>query len=121
VSGKLSERQRDRLAEKADRPPEIVAVSPLTSDWKCHRCGGSGDYLVMENPGPACLRCVGLGDLEFVPAGNTALTRRVKAKSARCAIVVRFSKARRRYERQGILAETAALADAQRELGLRRS
>jgi hypothetical protein len=121
VSGKLSERQRDRLAEKADRPPEVVAVLPLKSDWKCHRCGGSGDYLVMENPGPACLRCVGLGDLEFVPAGNTLLTRRVKAKSARCAIVVRFSKARRRYERQGILAETAALADAQRELGLRRS
>ena len=47
---------------------------------------------MMEQPGPACLRCVGLGDLEFLPAGNTLLTRRAKAGSARHAVVVRFSR-----------------------------
>jgi hypothetical protein len=25
---------------------------------------------MMENPGPACLGCVGLGGLEFLPAGD---------------------------------------------------
>ena len=44
------------------------------------------------------------------------LTRRVKAKSARHAVVVRFSKSRRRYERQGLLVEPRALRDAQREV-----
>jgi hypothetical protein len=32
-------------------------------------------------------------------------------------VVVRFSKSRRRYERQGLLVEPQALAQAQRELG----
>ena len=63
----------------------------------------------MEEPGPACLPCVGLGDLEFLGAGDAALTRKVKAMSPRSAIVVRFSRARGRYERQGILAEPKAL------------
>jgi len=115
VSPALSESKRKRLAEKTDRAPELVVIQPLNREWKCHRCGGTGGFLVMENPGPACLSCVGLGDLEFLPAGDALLTRRVKAKSARHAVVVRFSRTRRRYERQGLLVEPQALADVQRE------
>jgi hypothetical protein len=44
------------------------------------------------------------------------LTRRAKAKSARSAVVVRFSRRRRRYERQGLLVEPAALAEVEREI-----
>jgi hypothetical protein len=117
VSPELSEKRRDRLADKASRAPELVVIRPLKVEWTCHRCGGTGGLLVMENPGPACLRCVGLDDLEFLPAGDALLTRRVKAKSARSAVVVRFSRSRRRYERQGLLVEPAALTDAERELG----
>ena len=116
VSPELSEHKRERLAEKASRAPELVVIWPRNTDWKCHRCGSGGDLLIMENPGPACLRCVGLADLEFLPAGDALLTRRVKAKSARHAVVVRYSKTRRRYERQGLLVEPQALSDAQRRL-----
>jgi len=116
VCPELSEHKRQRLAEKVSRPPELVVVEPLNNKWKCHRCGGTGHLLVMENPGPACLRCVGLDDLEFLTSGNALLTRRAKAKSERHAVVVRFSKSRRRYERQGLLVEPRALSDAQREL-----
>jgi hypothetical protein len=112
MSPELSEKKRERLAEKASRPPELVVVQPLNAEWRCHRCGGTGDLLMMENPGPACLRCVGLDDLAFLPAGDALLTRRAKAKSTRYAVVVRFSKTRRRYERQGLLVEPQALADA---------
>ena len=116
VSRALSERKRERLAEKASRAADLVVIQPLNAAWTCHRCGGTGDLLVMENPGPACLRCVGLGDLEFLSAGDALLTRRAKAKSARYAVVVRFSRSRRRYERRGLLVEPQALADARREL-----
>jgi hypothetical protein len=116
VSPELSEKKRERLAEKASRAPELVVIQPLNTEWTCHRCGGTGGLLVMENPGPACLRCVGLDDLEFLPAGDALLTRRIKAKSARSAVVVRFSRSRRRYERQGLLVEPQAVADAQRDL-----
>jgi hypothetical protein len=45
------------------------------------------------------------------------LTRRAKAKSERHAVVVRFSKSRRRYERQGLLVEPQqVLADVERAL-----
>jgi len=120
VSPELSERRRERLAEKASRAPELVVIQPLNDEWTCHRCGGSGSLLVMENPGPACLPCVGLDDLEFLPAGDTLLTRRVKANSARSAVVVRFSRSRHRYERQGLLAKPEAITAAQRSLEQRR-
>jgi hypothetical protein len=112
VSPELSEKKRERLAEKASHAPELVVIQPLNTDWTCHRCGGTGDLLMMENLGPACLRCVGLDDLAYLPAGDSLLTRRAKAKSTRHAVVVRFSRTRRRYERQGLLVELQALADA---------
>jgi hypothetical protein len=120
VSPVLSEKKRERLAEKASRAPDLVVVQPLNSEWTCHRCGATDDLLMMEDPGPACLRCVGLGDLAFLPAGDALLSRRVKAKSTRCAVVVRFSRSRRRYERQGLLVEPPVLADAQRDIEARR-
>jgi hypothetical protein len=89
-----------------------VVIQPLNSEWACHRCGGTGDLMMMETPGPVCLRCVGLDDLEYLPAGDAMLTRRAKAKSTRYAVVVRFSRTRRRYERLGLLVEPSALADA---------
>ncbi|SRR5713226_4561409 len=120
VSQELSEKKRERLAEKASRAPDLVVVQPLKSEWTCHRCGSTGDLLMMENSGPACLCCVGLDDLEFLPAGDALLSRRVKAKSTRYAVVVRFSRSRRRYERQGLLVEPLALAEVQRDLEARR-
>jgi len=115
ISGDLPEKKRERLVEKANRVPDLVAILPVKREWQCHRCGGTGDFLVMENPGPACLGCVGLGDLEFLPAGDALLTRRVKAKSARSAVVVRFSKNRGRYERQGLLVEPDAVRQVRRD------
>ena len=119
VSQDLSDKKRERLTDKANRAPDLVAIQPLNREWTCHRCGGSGDLLMMENPGPACLECAGLGDLAFLPARDALLSRRVKAKSARWAVVVRFSRSRRRYERQGLLVEPQALADVQRDLDKR--
>jgi hypothetical protein len=119
VSPELSERKRERLAEKANRPPELVVIQPHNREWTCHRCGGTGDLLIMEGPGPACLRCAGLGDLAFLPAGDAMITRRVKAKSARFAVVVRFSKSRKCYERQGLLVEEYALGEGEVERALK--
>jgi len=120
ISGDLSEKKRERLVEKANRAPELLVIQPVNREWKCHRCGGTGWLLVMENPGPTCLHCVGLGDLEFLPAGDALLTRRAKAKSARSAVVVRFSKTRGRYERQGLLVEPKALQQVQCDLDAQR-
>lgn len=118
ISPNLKENARQRLAEKMSRPPELVAIVPLKPDWKCHRCGSGGDLLIMEPPGPCCLKCAGFADLDYLPSGDAKLTKRVAKLSERRLVVVRFSRARKRYERQGLLIEWRALRQARTELGL---
>jgi hypothetical protein len=112
VSPVLSEAKRQRLTERQSRPPDLVVINAL-NDWVCTECSGSGDLLLMEGDGPICMDCADLGHLVFLPRGDTALTRRAKAVSTLTAVVVRFSRARRRYEQQGILVEEGALEAAE--------
>ena len=51
----------------------------------------------------------------YLPSGDAALTRRARKHSVLAAVVVRFSRLRGRYERQGLLVEESALAEAERE------
>jgi hypothetical protein len=69
----------------------------------------------MEDPGALCLDCADLGHLVFLPSGDAALTRRAKKASRLSAVVVRWSRSRNRYERQGILAEPEAIERAEIE------
>lgn len=117
LSPALSERKQEKLQEKPNRAPEPV-VFEILRDAQCSECGaemGEGSFLLMEAEQPLCLACAGFGDLEFLAAGDVALTRRATKHTARSAVVVRFSRARKRYERQGILVETSALERAERE------
>jgi hypothetical protein len=97
------------------RSPDLVVVSALR-DWSCASCGSDeGDLLVMDDRGPICMACADLAHLVFLPRGDTALTRRARKHSRLSAVVVRFSRARGRYERQGVLVEPGALAQAETE------
>jgi len=108
----LSAAARERLTRRQSKAPDLVVIEPL-NEWTCTGCGGSGSYLFMEGPGPLCLGCADLDHLVFLPAGNAALSRRARQASRLSAVVVRFSRARKRYERQGILVEEAALEQAE--------
>ena len=69
----------------------------------------------MEKERPLCLECADLDHLFFLPRGDVALTRRSRKHSTLSAVVVRFSRARKRYERQGLLVEESAIEQAERE------
>jgi hypothetical protein len=115
VSPVLSEAKRERLADKQSKPPDLVVISALNT-WKCSECDAAGEnLLIMEDGGPLCLACADLDHLVYLPAGTVALTRRAKKASTLSAVVVRFSRARGRYERQGILVEEDALVLAEQE------
>jgi hypothetical protein len=60
-----------------------------------------------------CLACADLDHLWFLPSGDATLTRRATSASTLAATVVRWSATRRRYERQGTLAEEVALQQAE--------
>lgn len=115
ISPLLSERKSEQLAERAGRAPDLVVIDPLRHDWVCATCGGTSSLLVMDGAGPLCLTCAELDHLAYLPRGDANLTRRAKAASSLSAIVLRFSRARKRYERQGTLVEEAALEEAERQ------
>ena len=69
----------------------------------------------MEKGVPLCLACADLDHLVFLAKGDAALTRRAGKYSTLRAVVRRFSRARKKYERQGTLVEEAALIRAEEE------
>src|SRR5436853_6703130 len=95
-----------------------LVVFDILRESKCADCGKEllgGDFLFMEGERPLCLTFADIDHLIYLPRGDTALTRRARKHSALSAVVVRFSRARKRYERQGLLVEEAALEQAERE------
>jgi hypothetical protein len=54
-----------------------------------------------------------MDDLEYLSRGDAALTRRATRYSGQMAVVLRFSRSRKRHERQGILVEKTALQKAE--------
>jgi hypothetical protein len=86
------------------------------------RCVDCGEELAVNSwstlqgeKGALCLTCSDLDHLIFLPAGDAALTRRSRKHSRLSAVVLSWSKRRKRYERQGILVEEAALEKAEVE------
>ena len=106
--------ERERSTKTPDAPPDLLVIQPI-KDWSCAECQGTGDLLIMDEPGPLCLTCADLDHLVFLPAGDAALTRRAKKASGLSAVVVRWSRTRKRYERQGLLVEESALEQAEQQ------
>jgi hypothetical protein len=99
----------------AEKPGGLVVIEPLKA-FTCAGCGRDDDpFLRLEDEQPFCMDCADLGHLVFLPRGNTALTRRARKESALSAIVIRWSRSRKRYERQGALVEPAALEAAEEQ------
>jgi hypothetical protein len=118
------------MPAQSGKPVDVAASTPNTSDereivvfkvrrdTKCSECDddlGGGRMLRREGDGVLCLACADLDSLEFLPSGNTALTRRARKYSTLQAVVVEWSRSRQRYERQGVLVEPAALVKAEEE------
>jgi hypothetical protein len=115
ISPDLPDKQAERVIERQSAPPDLVVIQPV-KDFTCAECGdSSGDLLTMDDAGPLCMRCADMDHLVFLPAGDAALTRRAKKASRLCAVVVRWSRSRKRYERQGLLVEEPALDQAEQE------
>jgi hypothetical protein len=102
----------------ATSTPDIT-VFIARRDVTCGECGeplGRHAWITLDRErGALCLACADLDHLVFLPAGDTALTRRAKKHSTLSAVVLEWSRARERYERQGLLVEEAGLAQAEQE------
>ncbi|MGP0052100.1 MAG: DUF2293 domain-containing protein [Solirubrobacteraceae bacterium] len=125
--GVLQRWARERRLEPSERPcpagsrtprelrysADLVVIEAL-KEFTCSVCGADcPGLLIMEDRGPVCMACADLDQLVFLSSGDAALTRRARAASGLSAIVVRFSRARKRYERQGMLVEEQSLERAE--------
>jgi hypothetical protein len=96
-----------------------IKVFISSRDSICDECGealGRKAWITLvEDKGALCLSCADLDHLLFLPAGDAALTRRSRKYSTLSAVVLKWSRARKRYERQGLLVEAQALEQAEQE------
>ena len=96
-----------------------LTVFITTGESSCSECGedlGRKAWITLvEGKGALCLACADLDHLLFLPAGDAALTRRARKHSTLSAVVLRWSRARKRYERQGLLVEAEGLEQAEQE------
>ena len=96
-----------------------LKVFITTGDSSCSECGeqlGRHAWITLvEGKGALCLTCADLDHLAFLPSGDAALTRRARKHSTLSAVVLKWSRARKRYERQGLLVEEQAIEQAEQE------
>jgi len=96
-----------------------LTVFITSRESTCAECGenlGSRAWITLSREkGALCLTCADLDHLSYLPSGDAALTRRAKAKSGLYAVVLTWSRSRKRYERQGLLVEEKALDEAEVE------
>ena len=83
---------------------------------ECHENLGRKAWIQLNTDKKAfCLSCADLDHLIFLPRGDTALTRRARSHSTLSAVVLQWSRSRKRFERQGLLIEEPALRQAEQE------
>jgi hypothetical protein len=101
---------------KQTTPPKVFITA---RESVCDECGeelGRKAWIMLAGDrGALCLACADLDHLVFLPAGDTAVTRRARKHSTLAAVVLKWSQARKRYERQGLLVEDQALEQAEKE------
>jgi hypothetical protein len=101
------------------KPGTDLTVFITTGESACAECGenlGRHAWITLtRDKGALCLACADLDHLIFLPSGDAALTRRARKYSTLAAVVLRWSRARKRYERQGLLVEAEALEKAEQE------
>ena len=104
-------------SQRAGNTERKVFIS--NHDSTCGECGehlGAKAWITLAGEkGALCLACADLDHLLFLPAGDAALTRRARQHATLSAVVLQWSRARKRYERQGLLVEAQALAQAEEE------
>ncbi len=95
-----------------------IVVFIVRKDTQCSKCKQeifAHNFIYLKEGQPFCLSCAGLEHLVYLPSGDVCITRRSIKHSTIYAVVVKWSRTRKRYERQGVLVEDEALKKAEEE------
>src|SRR5947199_1429909 len=107
------------MSVSAKQQKEEIRVFISHRESVCDECheelGRKAWITLVRDKGALCLACADLDQLLFLPSGDAALTRRARKHSILSAVVLKWSRARKRYERQGLLVEAQGLEKAEEE------
>jgi len=99
--------------------PKGLSVLLQPEPCVCRQCAAElpaqAFVTLSEEEGLLCLSCSDLDHLQFLGAGNMALTLRAKKHSRLWAMVLEWNRRRRRFQRLGLLVEESALEQAEQE------
>ena len=114
----MSIAQKERVQRKANKIPDLLVYIQTGRESKCSECDASleGQLLYLEDDHALCMQCADMDHLDFLPIGNATLTRRAKKFSSLSAVVLKFNRSRKRYDRQGILVTSEAIEKAEESL-----
>ena len=95
----IEDEARKFMDRKSDKPKsgsgEEIVVFSVVRDSQCTECGAElwkGRLLRLEGEKALCMGCADLDRLEFLPAGEAAVTCRASKYSKLRAVVVRWSR-----------------------------
>src|SRR3990172_97165 len=101
------------------KPQDDLLVFISSRETQCAECGmelgGHAWIFLRRDKGAICLTFADLYHLPFLPSGDAAVPRRARKYSGLSAVVLKWSRARKRYERQGLLVGERALQLSEQE------
>ena len=112
----LTDARKKQIKKKLTKAPDLVVFILTGKPATCSECDQSiekGELMYREEDLPLCMQCADFDYLEFLPSGNATLTRRAKKFSNLSAVVVKFNRRRKRFERQGLLVDSSAIREAE--------
>ncbi len=100
----------------ADSENLVYIIRNPTTCGECGRELGKGAFIKLAGErGALCLRCAGMDHLVFLPSGDACVSRKARKLSGDSAVVLEWSRTRKRYERQGLMLELPAVEQAELE------
>src|SRR5258706_9545616 len=101
------------MAATSKQETEEIKVFISHRNSTCGECledlGSKAWITLVREKGALCLSCADLDHLIFLASGDAALTRRGRKDSRLSAVVLKWRRAPRRYQPQGLLVEETAL------------
>jgi hypothetical protein len=111
------------MTEPTKKPSKEPPVYALIRISRCYNCDAKleAGSIVRFEPGKderevRCRSCAKLTELEFLKSGNAKVTQLAKKYSQRTVVVMQWSELWKTYERIGLLVESSAIDQVEKEL-----
>jgi len=104
--------QYGKMPDLKQQIPEVFAVLHSTMCCECSQVMEKDTLATRTGREMKCFSCSNLEGLTFLPSGDVAVTRAAQKLSKRKAVVLRFNRSKKRFERQGILVSAEAIEAA---------